>query len=169
MTDTGARAEATMPLDPDEFKQALRRWASGVTVVTAKAGDEIRGMTVSAFSSVSADPPLVLVCANRSSRTHGTILRAGRFNVNILGREQESLSGRFASSDTEESRFEGVPYRLGELGAPVLEGALATLECTVASSHEEGSHTIYIGHVKACHVTDTEPLVYFQGSYRELR
>ncbi len=162
-------AEATRAaLDPERFRQALRRWASGVTIVTAKAGDEIHGMTVSAFSSVSADPPLVLVCANRSSRTHGTILRAGGFNVNILSREQEPLSGRFASSKTEGSRFEGVPWHAGILGAPVLEGSLATLECTVSSSHDEGSHTIYIGHVKACHLRDTQPLVYFQGSYREL-
>lgn len=169
MNDTGAKASARPSLDAEGFRQALRRWTSGVTVVTAKAGDGIYGMTVSAFSSVSMDPPLVLVCANRSSKTRDAIFRSGAFNVNILSRGQEALSDRFAAAKTEGLRFEGVPFRLGELGAPILEGCLATLECTVSSAHDEGSHTIYIGHVRASHLIEAEPLVYFQGRYRTLR
>jgi flavin reductase (DIM6/NTAB) family NADH-FMN oxidoreductase RutF len=157
-----------LPLDADLFRQALRRWTSGVTIVTAKAGDEMHGMTVSAFNSVSADPPLGLVCANRSSRTHGVIHAAGKFNVNILSRGQEALSGHFASSKTESSRFEGITHRIGAHGSPILEGALVTLECAVASAHDEGSHTIYIGRVLACHLVDSEPLVYYQGAYRNI-
>jgi flavin reductase (DIM6/NTAB) family NADH-FMN oxidoreductase RutF len=157
-----------MSVDLDAFKQCLRRWVSGVTVVTSRAGDEIHGMTVSAFSSVSAEPPLVLICANRSSRTNGVIEAGGIFAVNVLARDQEELSGRFASSKTEGSRFEGVAHRIGEHGAPVLEGALVSLECRVKSAYLEGSHTIYVGEVLAAHYADKEPLVYFAGAYRKV-
>lgn len=157
-----------MSVDQDAFKQCLRRWASGVTVVTSQAGGEIHGMTVSAFSSVSADPPLVLVCANRSSRTNGVIEAGGIFAVNVLARDQEALSGRFASSKTEGSRFDGVDFRIGAHGAPVLEGALVSLECKVKSAHVEGSHTIYVGEVLEVVYTDKEPLVYYAGAYRQI-
>ena len=157
-----------MPLDLDTFRQSLRRWASGVTIVTAKAGDEIHGMTVSAFSSVSAEPPLVLVCCNRASKTNALVEKGGVFCVNILAADQQELSGRFSSSKTEGSRFEGVPHRIGEGGAPVLDGVLAALECKVKSAYAEGSHAIYVGEVVAAHLSDKEPLVYYSGAYRGL-
>jgi flavin reductase (DIM6/NTAB) family NADH-FMN oxidoreductase RutF len=157
-----------MPLDPEAFRQGMRRWTSGVTVVTAREGDVRHGMTVSAFSSVSAEPPLVLVCANRQSTTHGMIERGGAFAVNVLASDQRDLSARFASPATERTRFEGVAFEDGVFGAPLLVGALASFECNVVSSHVEGSHTIYIGRVEAVRVRDTDPLVYFQGSYRGL-
>ncbi len=168
MNDARTPHPVDLPLDAERFRQALRCWASGVTVVTAKAGDVMHGMTVSAFNSVSADPPLVLVCANRASRTHGVIRAAGKFNVNILSHGQEALSGHFASSKTESSRFEGIAHRIGAHGSPILDGSLVTLECAIESAHDEGSHTIYIGRVLACHLLDTEPLVYYQGAYRKI-
>ena len=155
-------------VDPDLFKQGLRRWASGVTVVTARAGEERHGMTVSAFSSVSADPPMVLVCANRESRTHAIIAAGGRFNVNILAQDQRRLSDHFASSRGEGSRFDGVAWRDGDSGVPVLEGVAASLECLVVHSHTHGSHTVYIGQVEAARVSDVPPLLYFDGGYRAL-
>ena len=97
-----------MAVDPELFKQGLRRWASGVTVVTTKSGDKPHGMTVSAFSSVSADPPLVLVCANRNSRTHAVIREGGRFTVNVLASDQQDVSVVFSSSKLEDSRFDHV-------------------------------------------------------------
>jgi flavin reductase (DIM6/NTAB) family NADH-FMN oxidoreductase RutF len=133
-----------MAVGEDLFKQCLRRWASGVTIVTSRLGDEIHGMTVSAFSSVSAEPPLVLVCANKKSKTHAMISSSEIFNVHVLASGQQ------------------------ELGAPILEGALAVLECKLVSTYEEGSHTIYVGHVESAEVTDSEPLVYFQGGYRAI-
>lgn len=158
-----------MSVTADSFKRALRRWASGVTIVTAKSGDTIHGMTVSAFTSVSADPPLVLVCANRSSTTNELIRACGLFAVNVLADGQQSLSNRFASRDLDEHRFEGVGWRLGHGGAPVLEGALASLECKVRQAHEEGTHTIYIGEVLHADGDDeATPLVYFDGAYRRL-
>jgi flavin reductase (DIM6/NTAB) family NADH-FMN oxidoreductase RutF len=93
---------------------------------------------------------------------------AGKFNVNILSRGQEALSGHFASSKTESSRFEGITHRIGAHGSPILEGALVTLECAVASAHDEGSQTIYIGRVLACHLVESERLVYYQGAYRKI-
>jgi len=157
-----------MTIDLETFRHSLRRWASGVTVVTSRAGDELHGMTVSAFSSVSADPPLVLVCANRTSKTHGVIRNGGIFAVNILAADQQDLSARFASSKLEGSRFEGVAYRIGESGAPILEGTVATLECRIKSSHDEGSHTVYIGEVLAAHSSEKDPLLYYAGAYRAL-
>lgn len=157
-----------MPIDQEAFKKALRGWASGVTVVTSRSGDKVHGMTVSAFSSVSAEPPLVLVCANRASTTHGIIEEGGLFTVNILASHQQDVSNVFASSKHEDSRMQRVAWTEGETGAPLIDQALASLECRVASAHREGSHTIYIGRVEAVHTTDAEPLVYYQRSYRSL-
>lgn len=157
-----------MPIDQNAFKEALRGWASGVTVVTARAGEKVHGMTVSAFSSVSADPPLVLVCANRSSTTHGIIEEGGVFAVNILADHQQEVSNVFASSKYEDSRLDRVGWSEGHTGAPIIHDALASLECMVASAHHEGSHTIYIGRVEAVHASDATPLVYYDGGYRSL-
>ena len=158
-----------MPIDPDAFKKALRGWASGVTVVTSRAGDKVHGMTVSAFSSVSADPPLVLICANRASTTHGIIEEGGVFAVNILAEHQQEVSNVFASSKYEDSRLERVGWTEGATGAPIIDEALASLECRVRSAHHEGSHTIYIGHVESVHASDANPLLYYKGGYRSLR
>lgn len=157
-----------MPIDQEAFREALRGWASGVTVVTSRNGDRMHGMTVSAFSSVSADPPLVLVCANRSSTTHGIIEEGGVFAVNILASHQQDVSNLFASSKHEDSRLERVAWTEGESGAPLIDEARASLECTVSSAHREGSHTIYVGRVEAVHASDAEPLLYYKGAYRSL-
>ena len=109
-----------MAVDAEDFKHALRRWPSGVTVVTSRAGDKIHGMTVSAFSSVSLDPPLVLVCADKASNTC-PIIAAGRvFAAHILSQGQEPLSHRFASKADEWRRFEGIDWQTGVTGAPLL-------------------------------------------------
>jgi len=155
-------------IDQDAFKRALRGWTSGVTVVTSRANGRVHGMTVSAFSSVSADPPLVLVCANQASMTHSVIEEGGIFAVNILAEHQQEVSNLFASSEHESSRLERVAWSEGETGAPLIDGALATLECKVRRAYREGSHTIYIGEVAAVHTNDTTPLVYYQGGYRAL-
>jgi flavin reductase (DIM6/NTAB) family NADH-FMN oxidoreductase RutF len=157
-----------MAIDQEAFKEALRGWASGVTVVTSRSGEKAHGMTVSAFSSVSVDPPLILVCANQASTTHSIIEEGGVFAVNILAAHQQDVSNVFASSKYEDSRLERVSWTEGETGAPLIDEAVASLECRVASAHREGSHTIYVGHVEAVHTNDTEPLLYYKGSYRAL-
>ena len=154
-------------VDIESFKKALRCWASGVTVLTTKSGADVHGMTVSAFSSVSADPPLVLVCANQSSTTHEMIWSGKVFAVNILSGNQQTISDRFAFGDAQ-ARFEGLDWREGSTGAPLIDGALAQIECRVRSAHHEGSHTIYIGEVLAVSAQAGEPLLYFAGGYRRL-
>lgn len=157
-----------MPIDRSAFREVLRNWASGVTVVTTRAGEVIHGMTVSAFSSVSADPPLVLVCANRSSITHEVIQKGGVFAVNILASHQADISNLFSSSEHENVRLDSVSWSEGETGAPLIDGAVASIECEVHNAHREGSHTIYIGRVEAAHTIDAEPLLYYDGDYRAL-
>lgn len=155
------------PIDDDAFKRALRHWASGVTVVTAAADGEVHGMTVSAFSSVSADPPLVLVCANRTSKTNEVITAGGTFAVNILEAGQSDVSTRFAMASAE-TRFTDTEWSPGLAGLPLIKGALAHMECDVQSAHDAGSHTIFIGLVKRCTVFSGKPLCYYNGGYAAL-
>jgi flavin reductase (DIM6/NTAB) family NADH-FMN oxidoreductase RutF len=158
-----------MSVTGDEFRAALAHWASGVAVVTSAAGDRIHGMTVSAFSSVSLDPPLVLVCADKASNTLALIEEGRVFAVNILAAAQQGLSNRFASKQDEERRFEGIAWRRGATGAPILPGALAVLDCRVVAAHDAGDHVIYVGRVESVEVAAGDPLVYFGGAYRGIR
>ena len=157
-----------MSVHAEAFRAALRRWASGVSVVTARAGDLVHGMTVSAFASVSLDPPLVLVCADKASNTLGVIDAGGVFAVNVLAADQQALSRRFASKKDEDRRFEGVAWRGLRTGAPILAGVLAALDCRVAAAHDAGDHVIYVGAVEAVVEGEGEPLVYYDGRYRHL-
>lgn len=155
------------PLQPDELRAILRRFAAGVTVVTAAGeGGAPAGMTTTAFTSVSLAPPMVLICVDVGARTRRVIEGRAGFAVNVLGVGQEEIARRFASKA--DDKFEGVPWRAGETGAPVIEGALATVECRVARAIEAGTHVVYIGDVLAGSVGVGEPLVYFDGLYRML-
>ncbi len=155
-------------LSPDDFKQALTRWASGVTIVTARDGGEVHGMTVSAFASVSLDPPLVLVCADKSSNTNALIQRAGVFTVNVLAVGQEALSNKFASKKDEWRRFEELDCDDGATGCPRIPGAAVALDCKVEQTVDAGDHLVYIGRVEGVTFTDAEPLVYHRSAYKTL-
>ncbi len=157
-----------MVLDPDLFKGALRRWASGVTIITTCSEGEVAGMTVSAFSSVSLDPPLILACADKSSNTNPLIAAAGVFAANILSADQQELSNRFAKTGNEAVRFDGLDCKVGSSGSPWIPGALAVLDCSVEAAHDAGDHIIYVGRVLECAVHDTEPLLYYDARYRVL-
>ena len=157
-----------MAVPADEFKHALRRWPSGVTIVTARVGEKIHGMTVSAFTSVSLDPPLVLVCADKASNTHPLIAGGGAFAAHILAKGQEGLSHRFASKADEWRRFEGIDWKPGVTGAPILPGAHAVLDCRVVAAHDAGDHVIYVGEVESVALSEAEPLVWYGGRYRAL-
>jgi flavin reductase (DIM6/NTAB) family NADH-FMN oxidoreductase RutF len=154
-----------MNVEAEDYKRALARWASGVTIVTARSGDRIHGMTVSAFSAVSLDPPLVLVCADLCSNTLPLIREGGVFAVNVLARDQEALSNRFASKKDESTRFDGLETDEGATGAPLLRGAVANLDCRLVAAHEHGDHVITIGAVEEVRTSDREPLLYFRGAY----
>jgi flavin reductase (DIM6/NTAB) family NADH-FMN oxidoreductase RutF len=155
-------------VNPDELKRVLARRASGVAIVTTRAGERIHGMTVSAFTEVSLIPPLVLVCADKQSNTHPLIEESRVFAVNVLARDQEALSNKFASKRDEARRFEGVEHARGVTGAPLLAGTLASFDCRVSAMHDAGDHVIYVGEVQAVATSDREPLVYYASAYRSL-
>ncbi|MCS7087917.1 MAG: flavin reductase family protein, partial [Thermoflexales bacterium] len=154
----------------DVFKQVMRRWASTVTIVTARADETIYGLTATAFTPLNAEPPEVLVCIGKRTRTHPLIEQGGVFCVNFLVPEMRSLSERFAGRRPHEARFEGVRFRSEATGAPVLSDALAYLDCRVVRALDAGEHTIFIGRVEAAEVQRPEdmPLLYFNSHYHTL-
>jgi flavin reductase (DIM6/NTAB) family NADH-FMN oxidoreductase RutF len=161
-------ALSTEAVAPDEFRRALSQFASGITVVTINDGGALNGATVSAFSSLSLDPPLVLLCLSLGAASAAQIRRSGRFAVNILGSDSEPISRRFAGQAGD--KFAGVGYRLGANGAPLLDDALTTLECELAAEYPGGDHAIFVGAVKAVQVRQTDaPLLYYRGRYRKLQ
>ncbi len=160
-----------MPATSEEFRDALRHFPSGVTIVTIRAGDEVHGLTVSAFASVSPDPPLILIMIDHRHRAHEIMEAEGAvFAVNILGEDQVELSNRFAWVK-DEDRFAEGRWSEQATGAPVLLDALAWLDCTIHSRAKAGTHTIYVGEVQRAGVPrpDGEPLVYWNRGYRHLR
>jgi flavin reductase (DIM6/NTAB) family NADH-FMN oxidoreductase RutF len=157
-----------MPVDPERFKRVLGSWASGVTIVTSSHREHVHGMTVSAFCSVSLDPMLVLVCADKTSNTQALIERARVFSVSLLAAEQEALSNRFASKKDEDRRFEGLACETGATGCPRIPGALGYLDCRVVQAIDAGDHIVYIGSVEAAEAGDSGPLLYFRARYHSL-
>lgn len=154
-------------MDPSTFRAALARFASGITVVTARDADgRDVGMTVSAFSSLSLNPPLILVCIDRGASVGPVFEACTAFAVNVLDEMQEPLSRRFAEKDVD--RFEGIACSRGRLGSALLDGALAQLECSVHARYEGGDHTILVGAVESAAMRDGHPLMYYRGGYRRL-
>jgi flavin reductase (DIM6/NTAB) family NADH-FMN oxidoreductase RutF len=157
-------------IDPATFRSVLGRFASGVTVVTVRDDQNYdHGMTVSAFCSLSLEPPLVLVCIEKSASLHGVLATgntASRFAVNILEAGQEEIARSFAEEYP--NRFEGVGFIRGTTGAPILEDCLAVVECEVQSRHAAGDHTIVIGTVIASSTSEGNPLLYYRGGYATL-
>lgn len=156
-----------MPIDDALFKQALSHFASGVTVVTTEHEGVRYGMTVASFASLSLRPPLVLVCVDKSVKSHDAIAAAGKFGVSILAGDQAEVSGRFASKV--EDKFAGIGTRTGSLGVPLLDGAICTIECRVHDRLPGGDHTIFVGEVVGAATADGTPLVYYRSGYRELQ
>lgn len=161
-----------MPISPEDFRDALRHFPSGVTIVTinSPAADAVHGLTVSAFASVSPDPPLILISIDhRATACYLLEAEGATFAVNVLAHDQENLSNRFAWVK-DEDRFAVGTWTSGATGVPILQDAVAWLECRVSSFFTAGSHTIYIGEVIASGVPrpDESPLVYWNRSYRLL-
>jgi len=154
-----------------EFRSTVGAFATGVTVVTTRGEEHAYGMTANAFSSVSLDPPLILVCVINPSEGADHISRNGVFAVNILSVEQEPLSRYFASRDRPRGldAFRDVPHRVAASGSPILEGAAAFMDCRLHATHEAGDHLIFIGEVLELDVQDGgTPLVFHGGGYRLL-
>jgi flavin reductase (DIM6/NTAB) family NADH-FMN oxidoreductase RutF len=155
-----------MSIDEALFKTAMSHFTSGVTIVTTEHDGTPYGMTVASFASLSLHPPLVLVCVEKSVKSHDAIVAAGKFGVSILGEPQQDVSGRFASKM--DDKFTGVAVRRGDLGVPLIEGAICTLECRVYAQLPGGDHTIFVGEVADAQIKDGAPLVYYRSGYREL-
>ena len=158
----------TRGVEPPQFRQLLGRFATGVTVVTARGpGSGPIGMTASSVASVSLDPPLLLVCVDRSHDMHAALTAGEHFVLNILAADQEALSRRFAEDD--EDRFDGVGYKENRHGIALLDGALASIECVKQTAVPGGDHTVFIGLVTGGTVTDRRPLLYYRGGYAGLQ
>jgi flavin reductase (DIM6/NTAB) family NADH-FMN oxidoreductase RutF len=143
----------------------MARRAAGVSIVTSRSGDTVHGMTVSDFAGVSLDPPLVLVCADKSSVTTRVIGEGKCFATNILSEGQDALSNKFASKKDEFRRFEGLATEEGATGVPLIPDAVANLDCRLVATHDAGDHLIYIGSVEEIRIRELAPLVYFDSAY----
>ncbi|MDQ3699030.1 MAG: flavin reductase family protein [Gemmatimonadota bacterium] len=156
-----------MSLDQATFRAVLGRFASGVTIVTARDASGLdHGMTASAFCSLSLEPPLVLVCVERIATVHPVLMAAREFVVNILAAGQEAVSRRFA--ERIDDRFTGIGFRRGVTGAAILHEALAHVECEMRDRHAGGDHTVFVGEVIAAEAREDGPLLYYRGGYAGL-
>jgi flavin reductase (DIM6/NTAB) family NADH-FMN oxidoreductase RutF len=159
-----------VPVDLALFRQAAASFASGVTIVTTGSAGEFHGMTASAFTSLSLNPTLVLVCIDRTADTLPVLQKTGRFNVSVLAAGQEELSRQFATKNSPESNgLHGVDYYAGDTGLPLISGAIAYFECRTLYQYDGGDHVIFAGEVEAAGANpDDQPLLYFRGHYRRL-
>ena len=156
-----------MSVSPDEFRSVLGRFPSGVTVVTTKGADgSDQGMTVSAFCSVSLEPPLVLICIEKTASVYDALTSAPGFVVNILSARQEQIARRFSIVDID--RFEGVGFSRTQNGIAVLDDVLGIIDCRKSALHDAGDHTIIVAEVEATRAENGSPLMYYRGGYAQL-
>jgi len=159
---------ADASIDSREFRNTMGLFATGVTVVTARVGQQRRGMTANSFTSVSLHPPLLLVCVDNGASMHPMLEVAESFAVNILAGDQRAASDAFARHGQNEAVMNGIPFHDGPLGSPILEDVMAWVECRVQERYAGGDHTIVVGRVEAMATErgDVDPLLYFSGGYR---
>ncbi len=145
----------------------MGHFATGVTIITTvnKEG-QIHGFTANAFTSVSLEPPLLLISVDKKAESWPAFEESRIFTVNILADSQEALSRKFAVSGG--NKFEGVAYRIGANRAPIIEGALAYIECTLWAVYDGGDHTVFLGEIQQAEVREERPLLFFRGGYRAL-
>jgi flavin reductase (DIM6/NTAB) family NADH-FMN oxidoreductase RutF len=156
-----------MALDAKEFRNAMGHFATGVTVVTTlDKNGQPTGITANAFTSVSLNPPLVLVCIDKNAQCRPSFDESKAFAVNILSRGQEELSRRFATKGID--KFVGVRWHPGYRGLPLIDGTLGQIECDLVQSYDGGDHTIYVGEVVNVSVSPGDPLLFYRGRYHRL-
>jgi len=156
-----------MPISPEEFRAALGAYATGVTVVTAIGTNGPSGATANAVTSLSLDPPMMLACLDRGSRTLTAVRAQGRFGVNALAAGQEELAKRFAGKETEAEKWDGVEWSESE-ELPRLPGALMWVACELRDLIDGGDHLILTGNVLAAQSREGQPLLFHRGAYRDL-
>ena len=160
-----------MSVTSAEFRQALGCFATGVTVITVDYEGQVQGMTANAFASVSLDPPLVLVCVDHRARTHAHLHAKKRFGVNVLAEDQQTISEYYARAAQDHGHAErdaGARFDRTAHGTPVLNGALAYLECRLHTVQDAGDHTIFIAEVEEVVVREGNPLLYYRSEYRSI-
>ncbi|MBY6413186.1 flavin reductase family protein [Rhodococcus sp. BP-252] len=153
-----------MTIDPRVFRTVLGQFCTGITVVTTIVDDTPAGFACQSFAALSLDPPLVLFCPAKGSRSWAAIERTGTFAVNVLGEEQQKTCARFGSREAD--KFAGIDWRRSELGSPILAGSLAHIDCTVDTVHDGGDHVIVVGRVHSLgEITGERPLLFYRGQY----
>ncbi len=161
-----------MSIDPLHFRRVMRRFATGVTVVTVRDGGLIHGMTANAFTSVSLSPALVLVCILKGSATHDLVSHAGSFAVNILSEAQRGWAQRFARQvPVPADPFADIAYHTDVTGAPIFDDCMSYVDCKLVAAYDGGDHTIFMGEVLGAGLgteRDAEPLLWFEGKYAEM-
>lgn len=156
-----------MTIDPQELRHILGHFATGVTVITTRdlAGAPF-GLTANAFTSLSLNPPLILICVDKAAQCYSCFAGSNVFTVNFLSEDQQEISRRFATKGAD--KFAGLGWREGANGAAVLDGAIGYLECKIAQSYEGGDHTIIIGEVLNGFASGDRPLLFFRGKYQRM-
>ena len=158
------------PLDAGQFKAGMRSLAGAVNIITSAHAGHRYGMTATAVCSATAEPPTVLVCINKLATTHGAVSKARAFCVNVLSREQADLCWRFAKSGNELERFDGVRWHAAPTGSPILDRAVAWVDCTIEAVYEMGDHYFVLGRVVALEAdadhdgVGPHPLLFFKGA-----
>jgi flavin reductase (DIM6/NTAB) family NADH-FMN oxidoreductase RutF len=157
-----------MALTQENFRQAMSHFATGVTIITVDYENEVQGMTANAFTSVSLDPMLVLVCVDQKARTHAHLHAKKRFGINVLAEHQRTIAEHYARVDRDPARAEeeaGARFDRTRHGTPVLHGAIAYLECCLRTAQDAGDHTIFIAEVEDVVMRGGKPLLFFQSGY----
>jgi flavin reductase (DIM6/NTAB) family NADH-FMN oxidoreductase RutF len=156
-----------MAIDRNELRRVMGHFATGVTIITtvSKSG-QMFGLTANAFTSVSLDPPLLLIAVDKKAESYPSFEESRVFTVNILSDSQEALSRKFAVSGG--NKFEGVAYHMGANGAPILLGTLAYVECRLYAAHDGGDHTIFLGEIQQAETREGKPLLFYRGGYRAI-
>jgi len=159
-----------MEIARDALRRVLGTYATGVSIVMTKSRGTIHGLTVNSFTSVSLDPPLILVCIDRMTATYPLMKESRIFSVNILSNVQESLSKLFSDPGNKSSMLQGLEYREEVTGAPILLGVLGFLDCSVEATYQWGDHDIFLAKVEKFGLgTEADPLLYYRGGYHSLR
>lgn len=166
MTQTPSTPASTGEVTPESFRGIAGHFASGVTVISTVDDGILYGTTASAVSSLSLEPPMMLMCLNTTSTTHDAVVRAGRFGISILASDQGALAYHFGRRGGD--KFSGIDHTLGTDGVPILEGALARIVCEVAGTVQGGTHTVFLGRVVQADTAAKEPLAYYRGKLGRL-
>ena len=157
----------TMALEARDIRNVLGHFATGVTVITTKSKTGIPfGLTVNSFTSLSLNPPLVIVCVDKTVDCYSCFEDSKVFAVNVLGEDQEELSQRFATKGIE--KFEGIKWSMGEKGSPLLDGVIGAIECNVVQNYDGGDHTIFLGEIVKATAKGDRPLLFCKGKYQRL-